>query len=308
MAELDLMEEEQEPIRGLDTSGVVPPVEVGIPGLPQPQLNSAVDPRVIAAREARDREIGRANIFQGLSGIGEALGGQGRLHPDNSIFDAGRGAAAARAQETSKDVEQNRKAVADYLKNRAALSNKKDSDEWKQKNFEQRERAIDATIANRDFQNQKPTDAQAQSAGFGKRIQQAEGDLDRVFKQGYDRSSAGAAARAQLPSAVNSSLGQQQQQAEDNFINAVLRRESGAAISSGEYAMADKQYFPRLGDSPEVKEQKKRNREQQLENLKVAAGPAWAKIPLVSENKKKDAPLSADEKARLEELRKKRGQ
>jgi hypothetical protein len=44
-------------------------------------------------------------------------------------------------------------------------------------------------------------------------------------------------------------------------MTAVLRRESGAAISSGEYDNADKQYFPQIGDSKEVIKQKARNRE-----------------------------------------------
>lgn len=53
---------------------------------------------------------------------------------------------------------------------------------------------------------------------------------------------------------------QQFKQARDNFINAQLRRESGAAISPDEYKKADAQYFPIPGDSPEVIEQKRQNR------------------------------------------------
>jgi hypothetical protein len=37
---------------------------------------------------------------------------------------------------------------------------------------------------------------------------------------------------------------QSQKQAEQNFINAILRKESGAAISPSEYKNAEKQYFP----------------------------------------------------------------
>ena len=54
---------------------------------------------------------------------------------------------------------------------------------------------------------------------------------------------------------------QQVDQARRDFINAVLRRESGAAISPSEFANADKQYFPQLGDSKEVLAQKRRNRQ-----------------------------------------------
>ena len=56
--------------------------------------------------------------------------------------------------------------------------------------------------------------------------------------------------------------GQQQvEQAQRDFVNAVLRRESGAAISPGEFDSAKRQYFPQIGDSESVKAQKARNRE-----------------------------------------------
>jgi hypothetical protein len=40
-------------------------------------------------------------------------------------------------------------------------------------------------------------------------------------------------------------------QAKRDFVNAVLRRESGAAISQSEFDNANKQYFPQPGDTPE---------------------------------------------------------
>jgi len=61
-------------------------------------------------------------------------------------------------------------------------------------------------------------------------------------------------------------------QARSNFINAQLRRESGAVISDSEYEAADKQYFPQPGDKPEVIEQKRQNRIDALEGMKRAAG------------------------------------
>jgi hypothetical protein len=41
---------------------------------------------------------------------------------------------------------------------------------------------------------------------------------------------------------------QKVEQAQRNFINAVLRRESGAVIGSEEFDNARKQYFPQPGD------------------------------------------------------------
>jgi hypothetical protein len=51
------------------------------------------------------------------------------------------------------------------------------------------------------------------------------------------------------------------EQARRDFINAVLRRESGAVISPSEFANAEKQYFPVVGNPPELIAQKRRNRE-----------------------------------------------
>lgn len=65
-------------------------------------------------------------------------------------------------------------------------------------------------------------------------------------------------------------------QAKRNFINAVLRRESGAVISPQEFENAEKQYFPRPGDSPEVIAQKKENRRIAIEGVTRSAGPNYA--------------------------------
>ena len=58
---------------------------------------------------------------------------------------------------------------------------------------------------------------------------------------------------------------QQVEQAQRDFVNAVLRRESGAVISDGEFANAAQQYFPRPGDAPAVIDQKRRNRQRATE-------------------------------------------
>ena len=125
-------------------------------------------------------------------------------------------------------------------------------------------------------------DSQAKALAFGKRIEQSENVFDALEKSGYDRSDVTAGLGTLLPTSMRSSESQQQDQAERNFINAVLRRESGAAISDAEFENAEKQYFPRTGDSPETVAQKRANRQQVLEVLKLEAGDAWDKVPLVS--------------------------
>lgn len=69
-------------------------------------------------------------------------------------------------------------------------------------------------------------------------------------------------------------------QAQRNFINAVLRKESGAVISPSEFANAAKQYFPQPGDGPDVIEQKRRNRIAAIQGLARSAGPRYRAPPI----------------------------
>lgn len=73
-------------------------------------------------------------------------------------------------------------------------------------------------------------------------------------------------------------------QAKRNFINASLRRESGAVISPQEFENATLQYFPVPGDSTAVLDQKKQNREQQAKGFLKSAGVTDAEINFNSES------------------------
>ena len=84
-----------------------------------------------------------------------------------------------------------------------------------------------------------------------------------------------------LGAAANVALSADQQkveQAQRDFVNAVLRQESGAVISAQEFDNAKKQYFPQPGDKPDVIAQKKANRKLAIEGFKRIAGPAWASV------------------------------
>ena len=120
---------------------------------------------------------------------------------------------------------------------------------------------------------------QAKAAGFADRIYEA----NPAFEIGALPLEATMAAEAPL-GLGNYALTPGQQtflQAERNFINAVLRRESGAVISPEEFKNARQQYIPQPGDSPQVIAQKKRNRETVLNSLSRDAGPSY-KLPAVS--------------------------
>lgn len=126
---------------------------------------------------------------------------------------------------------------------------------------------------------------QALAAGFGRRIEQAESAMNSLRDAGYDPTSITAGIGRSLPNIARSKEAQMQEQAERNFINAVLRRESGAAIAPHEFENAELQYFPKVGDSPEVLAQKSANRAQAMGMFKAEAGHAWDAIPLESPNR-----------------------
>lgn len=108
------------------------------------------------------------------------------------------------------------------------------------------------------------TEGQSKALLFGTRMQEAGTVLDALEKDGKLFSTPGAGTGYGVGAVVNtlnSSKGQQLDQAKRDFLNAVLRRESGAVIADSEFENGNRQYFPQIGDSKEVIAQKKRNRE-----------------------------------------------
>ena len=129
------------------------------------------------------------------------------------------------------------------------------------------------------LKGEKPlTEYQGKAVTFGTRAAESSNILNNLEGE-YSSMSAN-----YLPSFLNSTKGQQAQQAQQNFINAVLRQESGAAINASEFDNARKQYFPQPGDKPEVIAQKKRNRELVIKGFTRQAGPGGADIKEVFNN------------------------
>lgn len=107
------------------------------------------------------------------------------------------------------------------------------------------------------------TEGQSKAVLFGSRMEAANRIFDDLAKQGVTTSIPGSRSGLGVGSIINatsSAAHQQLDQAKRDFINATLRRESGAAIGQSEFDNAEKQYFPQIGDSPAVIAQKARNR------------------------------------------------
>jgi hypothetical protein len=64
-------------------------------------------------------------------------------------------------------------------------------------------------------------------------------------------------------------------QAQRDFINATLRRESGAVISDAEFANARQQYFPQPGEGEAILKQKRANRMEAIRGIGAGAGQGY---------------------------------
>lgn len=124
-------------------------------------------------------------------------------------------------------------------------------------------------------------ESQSNAAGFADRIANAIPELDRLPP---DRS---AIVAEGLPLGLGSSRVTDKDkrffQAERSFINAVLRKESGAAIGENEFESARRQYIPQPGDGPEVLKQKRIERQTALRSMSRAAGSAYKPENFVEE-------------------------
>lgn len=123
----------------------------------------------------------------------------------------------------------------------------------------------------------QPSNEQNLNAGFANRMNASGAIFDTLETQGYAVPSKYDATVGQLPGVGNYMTSDQYKsldQAQREFINAQLRRESGAAISPSEFDNANKQYFPQPGDPPEIVAQKRRSRELAVRNMAQSAGPA----------------------------------
>lgn len=130
-----------------------------------------------------------------------------------------------------------------------------------------------------------PTEGQAKAIGFGSRMFVS----DEIINELGDNYSFGAVAAAKgaetlpliggivgrLSNAALDANSQMALQAQRDFINAILRRESGAAIGADEFANAALQYFPQPGDSQAVIKQKAINRKVAINAMKAEFGEAY---------------------------------
>lgn len=139
------------------------------------------------------------------------------------------------------------------------------------------QKAADLEVEGVKAQNKPPKDETEfvkKLQQMAPRAQQALQQIEALEQSGeevYDRTGIGAGIETIAPNAARSGKRQQYDQAALQLINSLLRAESGATITEAEIAKAREQYIPRLGETPEVVEQKRQARRVAVENLFSAA-------------------------------------
>lgn len=122
----------------------------------------------------------------------------------------------------------------------------------------------------------RATVAETKAMGFFDRIYNAKTAIDSMEADINKLDMGGQARLTNAPNWLQSPLGKRFNQASGEFINAALRRESGAAISASEYERFGKIYFPQTGDDEPTLQQKAQSRQAVMDSLKREAGNAYS--------------------------------
>jgi hypothetical protein len=164
--------------------------------------------------------------------------------------------------------------------------------------------AAAAERADRRLEGGKPTEAEQKAAGFSQRMElsnQLINDLEsKIAAKGQDPN-------IMFPTATSQAIGsipfvgdyartkftsteqQQYRQAQENWVRANLRKESGAVIGAEEMNAEIRNYFPQPGELPESIAQKNIARQVTQEAMKTAAGKSY--VPFDIRKFKKDRGL-----------------
>ena len=202
---------------------------------------------------------------------------------------------AAQAAETARsNLEQER--IARF--NAKLASDRQKLEQWKIDNPEKEIKEADGvfvavdkrsgkatpiTVGGKPLESGKPlNEAQSNSVAYGLRMKEANSTIEKLASEGTERSAIGAGVQYGIGGIVNAATAspqqQQFQQAKLNFITAILRKESGAAIGQDEFEREDQKYFRQVGDSDAVAAQKKQARQTAIKAMEIQAGPGAKEI------------------------------
>ena len=137
-------------------------------------------------------------------------------------------------------------------------------------------------IAQRPPEEKPLTEDQARATGFAARMIQASRvidplDFSAAAKPGVVETVLGPRIGSIATNYMRDEDRQRYRQAQENWVRANLRKESGAVIGGEEMQKEIENYFPQPGDGNAVIEQKRKNREAATQAMITAAGPGAKK-------------------------------
>ena len=130
---------------------------------------------------------------------------------------------------------------------------------------------VDILPAPKMLEGKSLTEDQSKSIGFAARMMLNENTINNVVDTGYKPG--GLFELGFTPERLQSEDRKVYKAAKNNWIAAVLRKQSGAVISDKDYSDADLQYFPQPGDSKKVLKNKGDLRMTEQLSMKAAIGP-----------------------------------
>lgn len=131
----------------------------------------------------------------------------------------------------------------------------------------------------KEEKRKEPTEAERLSLGFAKRTESSDkvlNDLENKFinkEGGFSPSSEFPFA----PERLKSESRKNYEAAQKDFVGAILRKESGAAISDEEFKRESEKFFPLPGDTPANIAYKQLLRKQAINNLKTSANVRYVR-------------------------------
>lgn len=134
-----------------------------------------------------------------------------------------------------------------------------------------------------------PTEFQSRNAQYAAMMKEAENILTPIESTGAPNVRTAVASALPFVGAVAergmmSKDQQRYRQAQETWVRAKLRLESGAAIGKDEMEREISTFFPMVGDTPPVIAQKRAMRQQAIAGMSGAAGPAVRTIPIASQS------------------------
>jgi hypothetical protein len=128
----------------------------------------------------------------------------------------------------------------------------------------------------------KLNEGQGKATAYAARMQNADQTINDLIASGTKTPSIASQIPGGLGNLVSTPKQQKMEQAQRDFVNAVLRQESGASISPAEFDNARRQYFPQIGDSADVIAQKAKNRAIAIAGMKTQAGPGAKSVDAIA--------------------------